>query len=69
MYTKIDKQGNTSIVFLYVDDMIYIGNIKLANLKNAMKKEFEMTNLDLMKYFLGIEVEQFEKEISIFQNK
>ena len=28
-----------------------------------------MTDLGLMKYFLGIEVEQYEKGIFIFQNK
>jgi len=34
-----------------------------------MMKEFEMTDLCLMKYFLGIEVEQSEKGIIICQNK
>ena len=32
-------------------------------------KEFEMKNLGLMKNFLGIEVEKFEKGIFICQNK
>eukprot|EP00253_Pinus_taeda_P032805 PITA_32805 len=37
--------------------------------KEAMMKEFEMIDLGLMKYFLGIEVEQSDKGIFIFQNK
>ena len=32
-------------------------------------KKFEMTDLGLMKYFLGIKVEQSKKEIFICQNK
>lgn len=34
-----------------------------------MLKEFEMTDLKLMKYFLGIEVEQSKKGIFSCQNK
>ena len=45
------------IVFLYVDDMIFTGDLELDEFKAAMMKEFEMTDLGLMKLFLGIEVE------------
>jgi len=34
-----------------------------------MKDEFEMTNLGLMKYFLGIEVHQSQDDIFISQSK
>ena len=34
-----------------------------------MKEEFEMTDMGLFKYFLGIEVEQDESEIFISQEK
>ena len=34
-----------------------------------MKKEFEMKNLGLMNYFIGIEVEQLEQGIFIYQKK
>jgi hypothetical protein len=37
--------------------------------KSTTKKEFEMTYLGLMKYFLGIEVTQNDKGIFIFQSK
>jgi hypothetical protein len=61
LYTKRDKKGNILIVFLYVDDMIYIGNLLLNELKEAMQSEFDMTDLSLMKCFLGNEFEQSEK--------
>ena len=35
----------------------------------VMKKEFEMTDLGLMKYFLGLEVNQTDKGIFICQHK
>ena len=34
-----------------------------------MKKEFHMTNVVLMKYFLGIEVEKYAQGIFISQHK
>ena len=37
--------------------------------KSEMKREFEMKNLGLMKYFLGIEVTQNDKGIFICQSK
>eukprot|EP00253_Pinus_taeda_P032940 PITA_32940 len=45
------------------------GDFELYEFKAAMMKEFEMKDLGLIKYFLGIEVEQFEKGIFICQNK
>lgn len=59
------------IVSLYVDDIIYTGSNKAMceEFKNSMIKEFEMTNLGKMKYFLGIEVNQREDGISICQRK
>ena len=45
------------IDYLYVDDMIYTCDFELDEFKATTIKEFEMTDLSLMKYFLGIEVE------------
>ena len=50
------------IVFLYVDDMIYTWNLELVDFKYAIKREFEMTDIGLMKFILGIEVEKIEKK-------
>jgi hypothetical protein len=69
LYTKTDQQGKILIVGLYVDDMIYTGNIELISFKHAMQSEFEMTDLGIMKYVLGIEVDQSTKGIFIYQEK
>ena len=61
LYTKVNEHGQILIVCLYVDDMIFTCDLELDEFKAAMMKEFEKKDLGLMKYFLGIEVEQFEK--------
>ena len=58
LYTKTGQHGKILIVCLYVDDMIYTGNIELIDFKHAIQSEFEMTDLGIIKYFLGIEVHQ-----------
>ena len=57
LYTKVDEQGKMLIVFLYVDDLIFTGDYGIADFKTVMESEFEMTDLGLMKFFLGIEVQ------------
>ncbi|KAM0011112.1 putative RNA-directed DNA polymerase [Helianthus debilis subsp. tardiflorus] len=59
------------IVSLYVDDLIYTGNDAsfCENFKQSMQREFEMTDLGKMRYFLGVEVQQEEGRISICQKK
>jgi hypothetical protein len=69
LYTKTYQHGKILIVCLYVDDMIYTGNLELTNFKHAMQFEFEMTDLGIMKYFLGIEVNQSTKGIFVCQQK
>jgi len=46
-------------VALYVDDLIFMGSKAklLEEFKEVIKREFEMTNLGVMKYFLGLEVD------------
>ena len=41
----------------------------VAEFKGAMMKEYEMTDLGPMKYFLGIQVRQCKGEIFISQEK
>jgi hypothetical protein len=69
LYIKVNQQGNILILCLYVDDMIYTRNIMLDAFRSAMKNEFEMTDLGLMKYFLGIEVDQSNHGIFFSQQK
>ena len=58
LYTKVDEQGKMLIVCLYVDDLIFTGDYGIADFKVVMESEFEMTDMGLMKFFLGIEVQQ-----------
>jgi len=56
LYTKVTEHGQILIVCLYVDDMIYTSDFEFYEFKAAMMKEFEMTDIGLMKYFLLIVV-------------
>ncbi|KAK4387768.1 Retrovirus-related Pol polyprotein from transposon RE2 [Sesamum angolense] len=68
----IKSQGNdTLIVSLYVDDLIYTGNNEkmIQYFKEDMMKTFEMSDLGLMHFFLGIEINQEKEGIFICQMK
>ncbi|CAL8156616.1 unnamed protein product [Prunus armeniaca] len=71
LFTKSGEEGQILIVCLYVDDLIYTGNdVAMFNdLKKSMMHEFDMSDLGLMHYFLGIEVVQSSAEIFISQKK
>ena len=66
LYVKTDQQGKMLIVCIYVDDIIYTGNLMLEEFRTIMKKEFQMSDLGLMKYFLGPEVTQTDQGIFIY---
>ena len=70
IYIK-ENDGKILIVVLYVDDLIFTGNevSLIVDFKAVMKSEFEMTDLGLLRYFLGIEVKKNEKGIFIYQEK
>jgi hypothetical protein len=50
---------------LFIYDLVFIGDdsIMIEEFKQFMVKKFEMTDLGLMAYFLGIEVKQFNNRI------
>lgn len=58
LFTKHGNGGKLIIVSLYVDDLIYTGNDDdmMLEFKNSMMREFDMSDLGSMSYFLGIEV-------------
>ena len=60
LYTKTNLQGEILIVCIYVDDLLYTGNLHLEEFRLDMEKEFEMTNLGHVKQFLGLKIEQLE---------
>ncbi|RDX93350.1 hypothetical protein CR513_24401, partial [Mucuna pruriens] len=66
-----EKEDKVLIVSLYVNDPIFTGNDELmfAKFKSSMKHEFDMTNLDKMGYFLGLEVLQQLDGIFLCQKK
>ncbi|KAH9681844.1 hypothetical protein KPL71_027113 [Citrus sinensis] len=68
LYVK-EKDRDILIVCLYVDDLIFTGSNPslFEEFKRVMIKEFEMTDIGLMAYYLGIEVKQKEEDIFISQ--
>jgi hypothetical protein len=70
LYVKC-KGDDLLIVSIYVDDLLITGgNAKLVEeFKREMMKFFEMTDLGLMAYFLGMEIKQLENEVFICQKK
>ncbi|KAJ3689816.1 hypothetical protein LUZ61_018980 [Rhynchospora tenuis] len=68
LYVK-EKEGNLLYIALYVDDLIFMGNNEkmIKEFKEVMTREFEMTDLGLMKYFLGLEVRQENAGIFVSQ--
>ena len=58
------------ILVLYVDDLFLIGDAKLiGDCKSNLAVEFEMKDLGLMHYFLGLEVWQRDECFFIRQGK
>ena len=68
LYVK-HKGNNVLIVSLYVDDMLVTGDDTrlVEEFKQEMMQAFEMTDLCLMTYLLGIEIKQNENEVFICQ--
>ena len=56
---------------VYVDDIIVTGNDEKEKeaLKNHLAKEFDIKDLERLKYFLGIEVARSRQGIFISQQK
>ena len=68
-YYKIED-NETLILVLYVGDLFLTGNEKRNEwCKKKLASEFEMKDLGLMHYFLGLEVWQRQKEIFLSQGK
>lgn len=59
------------LICLYVDDLIYMDSNSRLNdaFKNSIMQEFEMKDLGLIHYFLGLEVYQDDNQIFIAQTK
>ena len=67
---QIVVEGKILIIFLYVDDVILTGDEQLIHsCKADLAKEFEMKDLGLLHYFLGLEKWQREGELFVSQGK
>ena len=60
LYMKVRDSMSVTFVVLYVDDLLITGNdlSMISDLKKDLQINFEMTDLGLLHYFLGIEVWQ-----------
>ncbi|KAG8472606.1 hypothetical protein CXB51_034394 [Gossypium anomalum] len=69
LYVKKNKIETQLVVSLYVNDLLVTGGdeIVFAEFKTKMKQMFEMTDLGLMTYFLGMEVSQKQGGIFLKQ--
>lgn len=70
VYTR--RQGTDLLILvLYVDDLIVTGSSSslIQNVQQALMEHFDMTDLGLLHYFLGLQVLQPSKGIFIFQQK
>ena len=69
LYYKVDD-GNPVMLLLYVDDLFVTGTDGLiADTKRKLAAEFEMNDLGMMHYFLGMEVWQSKDGIFLGQGK
>lgn len=71
VYIKGSNTTNLTVVCLYVDDLLVTGNneTEIANFKGEMMREFEMTDLDLISYFLGIEFKRTDEGVIMHQGR
>ena len=67
MFFKQSNDGRMTILIVYVDDIILIGDNtgEVERLKKVLATEFEIKYLGQMRYFLGMEVARSRKGISI----
>ena len=63
--------GNFIIIFLYVDDLLITGSTvaSISVIKMVLHNAFEMSDLGLLKQFLGLEIEQNSYGIVVAQYK
>ncbi|KAM2035444.1 hypothetical protein ACFX16_038537 [Malus domestica] len=70
LFLKHDRSKLTALI-VYVDDMVVSGNDveEIQKLQKYLAKEFEMNDLGILKYFLGIEVARSKHGIFLSQKK
>ena len=68
---KSPRLGRSPVLIVYVDDIVLSGDdaVEIIQLKKKMGNEFEIKDLENLKYFLGIEVAGSKDGISVSQRK
>ena len=57
LYYKVEEGNPVILILLYVDDLFVIGvDGLIVDTKRKLTAEFEMKDLGMMHYFLGMEV-------------
>ncbi|KAL9411546.1 hypothetical protein AB3S75_045191 [Citrus x aurantiifolia] len=71
MFYKHSESGKISILIVYVDDIILTGDDpkELADLGEKMARDFEIKDLGVLKYFLGMEFARSKEGIFVNQRK
>ena len=71
LFMKTTEYGKKSILIVYVDDIIVTSDDlqEIEALKVPLKAEFEVKDLGLMKYFLGMEVARSKEGLFVSQRK
>lgn len=61
LYINNKEKDVLIVFFLYIDDLIFTGsNISMFRELKKMIEEFEITDIGLMTFYLGIEVNQMQ---------
>ena len=67
---QIVVEGKLLIILLYVDDLILTGDeLLILSCKDDLAKKFEMKDLGLLHYFLGLEIWQCSDGLFVSQGK
>lgn len=68
---KKDISKGVAIICLYVHDLLITRTNEgyITEFKRDLMKEFEMSNLSLMTYFLGIKYLKYKKGLLIHQRR
>lgn len=67
MFIKHSEDGKTTVLIVYVDDIILTGSdlAKMDLLKKSLAIEFEIKDLGTHNYFVGMEVPRSKMEIIV----
>jgi len=71
LFFKHSSKGNVTTLLVYVDDIIVTEDdfVEQTQLKERLSQEFEIKDLGVLKYFLGIEVAYSKVRIFLSQRK